>query len=136
MNSFSFVNHCSCFVLFICLFFFIRVLLYLVRRYLCYTYNVTQFFFFKYYVVYSSFRKRASANSSKTLFHGFLVPENNDPLRVTTPRNQRASKAANSESNEGRYYGKFTVSLNDKIPNIDLIPCFRHYDMLAKTLRE
>lgn len=63
------------------------------------------FLLYVYYVVYFSFRKRASAS----LVLWFFVPENNDTRRVTTPRNIRAPKAANSKSNEGRYHGNFPV---------------------------
>ena len=63
------------------------------------------FFLYIYYVVYFSFRKRASTS----LVLCFFVPENNDTRRVTTPRNIRAPKAANSKSNEGRYHGNFPV---------------------------
>ena len=63
------------------------------------------FFLYIYYVVYFSFRKRASTS----LVLWFFVPENNDTPRVTTPQNIRAPKAANSKSNQGRYHGNFPV---------------------------
>ena len=39
----------------------------------------------------------------------FLFPESNDPPKITTPQKLRPPKAANSESNEGRYYQNSTV---------------------------
>ena len=39
----------------------------------------------------------------------FLFPESNDPPNITTPLKLRPPKAANSESNEGRYYRNSTV---------------------------
>ena len=39
----------------------------------------------------------------------FLFPESNDPPKITTPLKLRPPKAANSESNEGRYYRNSTV---------------------------
>ena len=45
-----------------------------------------------------------------TFCNVFLLLESNDPSKVTTPEsNDRAPKAANYESNEGRYFREFTV---------------------------
>ena len=54
------------------------------------------------------FGKKAPASS---ICKQFLFPEStcNDPLKVAMPPKERPPKAANSESNEGRYYRNSTV---------------------------
>ena len=58
---------------------------------------------FLIYVVHFLFRKKKARASS--VCKRFLFPESNDPPKVVTP----TLKAANSESNEGRYYRNSTV---------------------------
>ena len=52
----------------------------------------------------------------------FLFPESNDPPKITTPLKLRPPKAANSESNEGRYYRNSTVSFF--VPEIFKFPYY------------
>ena len=59
---------------------------------------------FMFFILY--FGKKARASS---ICKRFVFPETSDPPKVTTPLKERPLKAANSESNEGRYYRNSTV---------------------------
>ena len=65
------------------------------------------------------FGKKARASSIRKQF---VFPESNDPPKVATP------KAANSESNEGRYYRNSTVGNRVRVgAKINHILIYRHY---------
>ena len=96
-NSFSFVNHCFRFLSEYCCIYYVGITV----KFNVSLYHVIQIYFFNIMLFIFHFGKELAL----ALFHGFCSPKITTPPRVTSPK-----AAANSESNEGRYYWNFTVA--------------------------
>ena len=62
-------------------------------------------------------------NHASGICKRFLFPESNDPPKITTPLKLRPPKAANSESNEGRYYRNSTVFTSEQLGKNGVAVC-------------
>ena len=78
------------------------------------------------FFILCSFKFREKKTHASAICKRFLFPKSNDPPKITTPLKLLPPKAANSESNEGRYYRNSTVLYKAKyyLPSNSLLTLY------------